>query len=159
MSDAAGLGAEDNKLVVLARGAMGRTGGGTGAAVRDTDGRTYAAGAVELKVLRLTALQAAVAAAISSGAEGFEAAVLVGGQRQDAGIGAVHEISPDARVVLADRKGEVVETLGDVAPSGDGVAAENPYGVENPIGGESNAVRPRNLPDGFDLDAESGVFE
>src|SRR5262249_45951719 len=71
------LDAEDNKLLVLARGAMGRTGGSGGAAVRDTDGRTYAAGEVSLAALRLTALQAAVAAAISSGAEGFECAVVV----------------------------------------------------------------------------------
>lgn len=38
------LDAEDTKLLTLARGAMGRTGGAGGAAVRDTDGRTYAAG-------------------------------------------------------------------------------------------------------------------
>ena len=37
------LDAEDSKLVVLARGAMGRSGGSEGAAVRDLDGRTYAA--------------------------------------------------------------------------------------------------------------------
>jgi hypothetical protein len=88
-TEAAGLDGEDNKLLVLARGALGRTGGGSGAAVRDTDGRTYAAGPVELKALSLTALQAAVAAAISSGAEGFEAAVLVGASFHDAGIAAV----------------------------------------------------------------------
>ncbi|WP_043649241.1 hypothetical protein, partial [Nocardia thailandica] len=83
------LDAEDNKLLVLARGALGRTGGASGAAVRDTDGRTYAAGEVALDALRLTALQAAVAAAISSGAEGFEAAVLVGGEAADAGVAAL----------------------------------------------------------------------
>ena len=37
------LDAEDAKLVMLARGAMGRAGSGQGAAVRDLDGRTYAA--------------------------------------------------------------------------------------------------------------------
>ena len=36
------LDAEDAKLVVLARGAMGRAEAGSGAAVRDQDGRTYA---------------------------------------------------------------------------------------------------------------------
>ncbi|RDI54183.1 cytidine deaminase [Nocardia mexicana] len=141
---------EDGKLLVLARGAMGRTGGGSGAAVRDTDGRTYAAGVVELKALPLTALQAAVAAAISSGAEGFEAAVVVGGLRQDAGIAAVHEVSPDARVILTDRKGTVTET---VQGGGD------PYGVENPIGGETNTGHGRGAPAGFDIDTESEVFE
>jgi len=36
------LDAEDAKLVVLARGAMGRAEAPGGAAVRDLDGRTYA---------------------------------------------------------------------------------------------------------------------
>ncbi|NUS42374.1 MAG: cytidine deaminase, partial [Mycobacteriaceae bacterium] len=44
MTDAPTLDAEDDKLIVLARGAMARTDGAAGAAVRDTDGRTYAAG-------------------------------------------------------------------------------------------------------------------
>ena len=61
MSEA--LDAEDAKLVVLARGAMGRAETPSGAAVRDLDGRTYAGAPVALKALELTALQAAVAAA------------------------------------------------------------------------------------------------
>ncbi|MBO0854781.1 MAG: cytidine deaminase [Nocardia sp.] len=110
--DTAELDAEDGKLLVLARGAMGRTGGGTGAAVRGSDGRTYAAGAVELTALSLSALQAAVAAAISSGADGFEAAVLVGGSDDDPGIAAVREVSGSAAVLLTDRKGALFRTLG-----------------------------------------------
>ncbi|WP_278262764.1 cytidine deaminase [Nocardia sp. AG03] len=105
------LDAEDNKLLVLARGALGRTGGASGAAVRDTDGRTYAAGEVALTALRLTALQAAVAAAISSGAEGFEAAVVVGGAADDAGIEAVREVSPSASVIRTDRTGAVLSEV------------------------------------------------
>jgi hypothetical protein len=106
------LGAEDDKLLVLARGAMGRTGGGSGAAVRDTDGRTYAAGPVELKTLSLTALQAAVAAALSSGAEGFEAAVVVGASFHDAGVAAVREVSAAGKIIFADRGGVIYDTVG-----------------------------------------------
>ncbi|MFD3745752.1 cytidine deaminase [Nocardia sp. NPDC058633] len=105
------LDAEDNKLLVLARGALGRTGGASGAAVRDTDGRTYAAGEVTLTALRLTALQAAVAAAISSGAQGFEAAVVVAGDAADAGIDAVREVSPSASIVRTDRTGAVLSEV------------------------------------------------
>src|SRR5262249_15422030 len=83
---------EDAKLVGRARGAMARADAAGGAAVRDGDGRTYAAAPVRLSALHLTALQAAVAAAISSGATTFEAAVLVGGGADDAGVAAVREL-------------------------------------------------------------------
>lgn len=69
--------AEDEKLVTLARSARARTGGAEGAAVRDDIGRTYVAATVALPGLSLTALQAAVAAAASSGATTLEAAVVI----------------------------------------------------------------------------------
>lgn len=67
---------EDAKLVTLARSARVRAGTPEGAAVRDDIGRTYAAASVGLPSLQLTALQAAVAAAVSSGVSRLEAAVI-----------------------------------------------------------------------------------
>lgn len=68
---------EDEKLVTLARSARARTSSREGAAVRDDIGRTYVAGTVALPALSLTALQAVVAAAASSGVMKLEAAVVV----------------------------------------------------------------------------------
>jgi hypothetical protein len=67
---------DDAKLVTLARTAATRT-GGPGAAVRDDIGRTYLAGAVEVAALRLSALEAAVAQAVGSGARVLEAVAVV----------------------------------------------------------------------------------
>jgi len=84
---------EDSKLLVLARAARSRTGGAEGAAVRDDIGRTYSAATVSLAALQLTAVQAAVAAAVSSGAQTVAAVAVVGS------AGALNE--PD-RGLLAD---------------------------------------------------------
>lgn len=71
------LPAEDQKLVTLARATRSRTGGPEGAAVRDSDGRTYAAATVALPSLQVSALGVCVAMAVSSGSRGLEAAVLL----------------------------------------------------------------------------------
>ncbi|WP_405084318.1 cytidine deaminase [Microbispora sp. NBC_01389] len=68
---------EDTKIITLARSARARAGAPEGAAVRDETGRTYAATTVALPSLRLSALQAAVAMAVSSGAKSLEAAAIV----------------------------------------------------------------------------------
>jgi cytidine deaminase len=70
------LTSEDAKLLTLARAARAYAGTTEGAAVRDDIGRTYSAASVGLPSLQLTALQAAVAAAVSSGVSRLEAAVI-----------------------------------------------------------------------------------
>jgi cytidine deaminase len=104
---------EDAKIVTLARSARARTGAAEGAAVRDTDGRTYAACTVALPSLRLTALQAAVAAAVASGAPGLEAAAVVteAGKIDDESRSAVRDLAEAAYVLVADPSGAVVDTL------------------------------------------------
>jgi ribosomal protein S12 methylthiotransferase accessory factor YcaO len=101
-------GPEDVKLATLARSARARTGAAQGAAVRDTDGRTYVAASVDLESLSLTALQVAVAMAVSSGALGLEAAVILGDDSTDeAGVAAVRDVAPAATVFRADRDGTI----------------------------------------------------
>lgn len=92
---------EDEKLVTLARSARARTGGPEGAAVRDEIGRTYVAATVALPALSLTALQVAIATAVSSGATALEAAVVVTsaadvdrGALEGLGSPVVHVVAP-----------------------------------------------------------------
>lgn len=103
------LSPEDQKLVTLARAAMARTRAAEGAAVRDLDGRTYAAAAVTLDHLRLSALEVCVAMALSSGATGLEAAVRLGGEGEP-DLGAVRELGGESVVVhLGDARGQLAE--------------------------------------------------
>jgi hypothetical protein len=102
------LSQEDQKLVTLARATRARTGGPESAAVRDSDGRTYAAATVSLPSLQVSALGVCVAMAVSSGSRGLEAAVLLAERAQ---------VSPLDLDVLRDFAGEgVVVHMGD--PSG-----------------------------------------
>jgi hypothetical protein len=101
------LSAEDQKLVTLARATMARTGASEGGAVRDRDGRTYAAASVSLESLSLTALEVCVAMAVSSGAPGLEAAVRLGGSGEP-DLRAVRELGGDDVVVhLGDARGQM----------------------------------------------------
>jgi hypothetical protein len=107
------LDAEDAKMVTLARSARARIGAAEGAAVRDTDGRTYTGCTVALPSLKLTALQAAVAAAVGSGAQGLEAAAVVTEAAEVDGDSqtAVTDLTTDAPIFLADASGTVASVL------------------------------------------------
>ena len=102
---------EDAKLITLARAARARTSAQHGAAVRDQDGRTYAASTVVLPSVRFDALDLAVAMAISSGAKAIEAAVLVADRHPEPIVDgtAVRDFSGNGiNVYIADPEGEVV---------------------------------------------------
>jgi cytidine deaminase len=98
--------AEDAKLVTLARSARARSQAAEGAAVRDDMGRTYAAATVALPSLQLSAQQAAVAAAVSSGSDRLEAAVVVTDSL---------DLAPEDRAVIADL---AIDTVLSAAPDG-----------------------------------------
>ena len=104
---------EDRKIITLARAARARTGAAEGASVRDTDGRTYAATSVALPSLELTAVQLAVAMAVSSGVDGLEAVAVNGADslaEQDRS--AITELGGEQIVVwLTDAAGAVVERI------------------------------------------------
>jgi len=92
---------EDAKILTLARATRARAGSAEGAAVRDLDGRTYAATTVALPSLQLSALQVAVAMAVSSGATGLEAAALVGdGAPAEVDLAAVRDLGGAGTAVL-----------------------------------------------------------
>ncbi len=106
------LDAEDAKLVTLARGARGRVGAATGAALRDETGRTYSGADVSLTALALSALELAVAQAVAAGARGVEAAVVVGDFDGGTGIAALRELAgPGTPVLVCDPTGVVIERL------------------------------------------------
>jgi hypothetical protein len=100
---------EDLKLITLARAALGRTGAAQGAAVRDTEGRAYAAASVHLKHLNLSAVAVAVAMAVSSGAAGLEAVVVAGGPASGDDLELLRDL-PGAGVPVwsVDAKGQLL---------------------------------------------------
>src|ERR1700761_9158377 len=106
-------GPEDLKIITLARSARARVASAEGAAVRDETGRTYAAAAVALPSLQLSALRLAVAMAVSSGASALEAAALVSDADQpDAGdLAVVRDLGPAATVFLAAPDGTLRNAL------------------------------------------------
>ena len=108
------LSTEDAKLVTLARATRARVGSAEGAAVRDTDGRTYAAATVDLPSLQLSALQTCVAMAVAGGSRGLEAAVVLTGADSvtEPDLAAVRDFGGDSVVVLlGDPRGARVVRL------------------------------------------------
>ena len=89
------LSPEDAKLVTLARATRARTSAAEGAAVRDLDGRTYAAATVDLPSLRVSAIGVCVAMAVASGARGLEAVVVLteADEVRDTDLAAVRDLA------------------------------------------------------------------
>jgi hypothetical protein len=112
---AADLDEEDAKLVTLARAARARIGAVEGAAVRDGDGRTYAAASVSLPSLTITALQLSVACAVAAGALRLEAAAVVteASTLDGAGQAAVRDLGVGAPIHVAGPDGQVLGTVHD----------------------------------------------
>lgn len=106
------LDAEDAKLVTLARAARARIKAAEGAAVRDSDGRTYAAASVQLPSLTLSALQLAVANAVAAGAKTIEAAAVVteASTVDSDGYAAVRDLSAEAPIYTASPDGTLRAT-------------------------------------------------
>lgn len=107
------LGPEDVKIITLARATRARVASAEGAAVRDEIGRTYAAAAVALPSLQLSALRLAVAMAVSSGATNLEAAAVVSeADAPDPGdVAAVRDLGPGATVFHAAPDGTLRAAL------------------------------------------------
>jgi hypothetical protein len=107
------LSAEDAKLVTLARATRARARAAEGAALRDSDGRTYAAATVALPSLAVSAIGVAVAMAVASASAGLEAVVLLteAGEVGEADLAVVRDFGGAGVVVhLGDPKGTVTAT-------------------------------------------------
>ena len=99
--------------MALGRASRARVGAIEGAAVRDADGRTYAGATVELRAMPLSALQVAVALAVSAGAAELAAAAVVteASTVDSAGYAAFRELGPGAPVHLAAPDGTLLDTV------------------------------------------------
>jgi hypothetical protein len=113
VSEAAVTDPEDLKIINLARSARARVAAAEGAAVRDETGRTYAAAAVALPSLQLSALRLAVAMAASSGAVSLEAAAVVTeAERLDpADVDVLRELGQTVTLFLVAPDGTLRQTL------------------------------------------------
>jgi hypothetical protein len=103
---------EDVKILTLARSALVRTSASQGACVRDLDGRTYAASAVALPHLALSAVAVAVAMAVSSGAVGLEAVAVAGAEPSADDLAVAGDLpGTDVVVWVADAQGRLTARI------------------------------------------------
>lgn len=100
---------EDDKLATLAKGARGRVSANTGAALRDTTGRTYSSAEVSLEHFSGSAVVLVVAQAKSSGAVGVESVV----------------VCADSDEVISDND---LDVIGDLGGTGIPVTVVKPNG-------------------------------
>ncbi|HEY9252636.1 cytidine deaminase [Nocardioides sp. NBC_00850] len=110
MPEQSELTAEDRKLVTLARATRARAGAAEGAAVRDLDGRTYAAATVDLPSLQVSAIGVCVAMAVASGSKGLEAVVVLGEAEEASAndLSIVKEFAgEDVPVLVGDPRGNL----------------------------------------------------
>ena len=99
---------EDRKLLTLARATRARIGAAEGAALRDADGRTYAAATVDLPSLQVSAVGVALAMAVSSGSKGLEAVAIVGASEtfDETDTAAIRDVGGEGVALLvADARG------------------------------------------------------
>jgi hypothetical protein len=105
---------DDRKLVTLARATRSRTGATEGAALRDADGRTYAAATVDLPSLQVSAVGVAVAMAVASGSKGVEAVVVLtaAGSVAASDLEVVRDFAgAGVPVHRGDAQGDITETV------------------------------------------------
>lgn len=101
---------EDTKIITLAKATLARSGAAQAACVRDTDGRTYAGASIDLPHLKLSAVQVALAMAVSSGAQGVEAVAVSGTAHSDDDLAAVGDLPGTAVAVwTTDADGTVID--------------------------------------------------
>ena len=105
---------EDKKLVTLARATRQRAKAAQGAAIRDLDGRTYAAATVDLPSLQVSAVGAAIAMAVASGAQGLEAVVvLTDSAVAETDLSAIRDFAGgDVAIYRGTPSGNIEEALG-----------------------------------------------
>jgi cytidine deaminase len=99
--------AEDEKLVTLAKGARSRVSANSGAALRDTTGRTYSSAEVKTEFLQLSAIELVIGQAIASGATGVEAIVICTENPSNQNeLELIKKFSSDAQIYLINLQGE-----------------------------------------------------